>query len=82
MDSLFSFDDNDVDDDDEKSYFEKSEDGVNLKKKELTMYNKPPFILNCTIRYECILGATCEIFSIIVYHWDKCENAESLITGF
>lgn len=30
MDSLFSFDDNDVD---EKSYFEKSEDGVNLKKK-------------------------------------------------
>lgn len=48
---------------------------------KLTMHNKPPFILNCTVGYEWILCATSQIFSIIINYWDECENAQGLIVG-
>lgn len=50
--------------------------------KELTMHNKPPFILNCTIGYEWIFCAACQIFSIVINYRDECQHTQCLIAGF
>lgn len=51
-------------------------------KSQLTMHNKPPFILNCTIGNEWILRAACQILSIVINNRDECEHAQCLIAGF
>ena len=51
MDSLFSFDDNDVDDDDEKSYFETNEDGVKFEEEKRT-YNAQQASIYPQLHYQ------------------------------
>ena len=48
---------------------------------QLTMHNKPPFILNCTVGNEWVLSATSQIFSIVINHGDECEDAQRLIAS-
>ena len=51
LDSLFSFDDNDVDDDDEKSYFETNEDGVKFEEEKRT-YNAQQASIYPQLHYQ------------------------------
>lgn len=48
-------------------------------KQQLTVNDESPFILYCTIWYEWIFCATRQVFSIVIYHWNECQNAQWLI---
>lgn len=43
------------------------------------MNDESPFIFYCTIWYEWILRATRQVFSIVIYHGNECQNAQWLI---
>lgn len=53
----------------------------NFMKGQLTVHNKPPFVLDGAVGYERILSATRQIFSIVLDHGDECEDAQRLIAG-
>ena len=40
--------------------------------KELTVYNKPPFVFYCTVGNVWIFSATRQVFSIIIDNRDEC----------
>ena len=46
---------------------------------QLTVNNESPFVFYCTIWYVWIFCATRQVFSIVIYHWNECQNAQWLI---
>lgn len=51
----------------------------NFMKRQLTVHDKPPFVLDGAVGYEWILSAACQILSIVLDHGNECEHAQRLI---